>query len=39
MLYLGLDLGYIEKEEFDTFFGYSLEISKMLSNLIKKLNC
>jgi four helix bundle protein len=35
MLYLGLDLGYISKEKFDTFFKQSMEISCMLSNFIK----
>jgi four helix bundle protein len=37
MLYLSLELRYINKEEFDELFGLSIEISKMLSGFIKKL--
>jgi four helix bundle protein len=37
MLYLAADLNYINKEEFNDFHGKSLEISKMLSGLIKTL--
>ena len=39
MLYLAKDLGYLGKEEFEELFNGSLEISKMLSSFIKKLNC
>lgn len=38
MLYLALDLNYINKEEFQKFSEKSLTISKMISNLIKTLN-
>lgn len=37
MLYLALSLNYISKTDFDNFYLSSLEISKMLSGLIKKL--
>jgi four helix bundle protein len=37
MLYLANDLGYINKSEFDKLFKLSIEISKMLSGLIKSL--
>jgi four helix bundle protein len=37
MLYSALDLGYINKEEFEDLYGKSLEISKMISGLIKTL--
>jgi four helix bundle protein len=37
MLYLALDLGYINKIEFESMYGKSTEISKMLSGFIKKL--
>jgi len=37
MLYLGIDLGYIQKMEFEKTYNQSLEISKMLSSLIKKI--
>lgn len=37
MLYLGLDLKYITKEESSNFSEQSLVISKMLSSLIKTL--
>jgi four helix bundle protein len=38
MLYLGLELKYINKVQFDLIYRDSLEISKMLSGFIKKLN-
>lgn len=38
MLYLGLDLGYIDKEEFEKLFQQATMISKMLSSLIKTLS-
>lgn len=38
MIYLALDLNYISKEDFDYLYGFSLEISKILSGFIKKLN-
>jgi len=37
MLYLALKLEYIKKEEFDKFYNQSVEISKLLSGLIKTL--
>lgn len=37
MAYSALDLGYFNKETFDAIFNSSIEISKMLSSLIKKL--
>ncbi|KKP90145.1 MAG: 30S ribosomal protein S23 [Parcubacteria group bacterium GW2011_GWC1_36_108] len=37
MLYLALDLRYINREEFNNFSEQSLVISKMLSSLIKTL--
>ena len=37
MLYLCLDLKYIDKNNFDAFYNKSEEISKMLSGLIKSL--
>jgi len=37
MLYLALDLRYIDKIKFDNLYNQSLEISKMLSGLIKTL--
>lgn len=37
MLYLGIDLGYIQKMEFEKTYNQSLEISKRLSSLIKKI--
>lgn len=37
MLYLSLDLGYISKAEFDNLHNQTIEISKMLSGLIKTL--
>jgi four helix bundle protein len=37
MLYLAYDLKYINKEEFDPPYKQTLEISKMLSGLIKTL--
>jgi len=37
MLYLALDLKYIKKSEFELFYNQSLEISKMLSGLIKSI--
>ena len=38
MLYLALDLKYISKEEFSRMYGLSVEISRMLSGFIKRLN-
>ncbi len=38
MLYLALDLEYISPETFDDLYDKSVEISKMLSGLIKSLN-
>lgn len=37
MLYLALDLGYIDREKFDDLYNRSLEISKILSGFIKQL--
>jgi len=37
MLYLALELGYISQVTFDDLYNMSLEISKMLSGLIKSL--
>ena len=37
MLYLALDLRYINKEEFESLYKKSIEISRMLSGLIKYL--
>lgn len=37
MLYIALELKYIDEEKFYELYGKSLEISKMLSGLIKKL--
>lgn len=37
MLYLALDLGYIDKENFESMYSKSTEISKILSGFIKKL--
>jgi four helix bundle protein len=37
MLYSALDLGYINKEEFEDLYEKSLEISRMISGLIKTL--
>jgi len=38
MLYPAFDLGYIDKKQSDNFKNQSLEISRMLSGLIKTLN-
>lgn len=38
MLYLALDLKYIAKKDFDEIYKQSLEISRILSGFIKKLN-
>jgi four helix bundle protein len=38
MLFLSLDLRYIDKNKFESLHDQSLEISKMLSGFIKKLN-
>jgi four helix bundle protein len=38
MLYLALDLNYTSKEDFDELYKKTLEISKMLSSLIKTLS-
>ncbi len=37
MLYLALELDYISKSEFDEFYRLAIEISKILSGLIKSL--
>ena len=37
MLYVALDLGYINQGKFDTLYEQSVEISRMLSGFIKKL--
>lgn len=37
MLDLSLSLGFIEQNDFDTAYGYTEEISRMLSGLIKTL--
>lgn len=37
MLYIGLDRKFINKEQFDKAFNIAMEISKMLSGLIKTL--
>jgi len=37
MLYLAIKLGYISEDKFKKFYNLSLEISKMLSGLIKAL--
>ncbi len=37
MLYLAFELNYITKEEFDNYYALSVEISKLLSGLIKVL--
>ena len=37
MLYIGLELKYISEKDFNTMYSLSLEISKMLSGLIKTL--
>ena len=37
MLYLALDLEYINKEVFENLYGKSLEISKILSGFLKQL--
>ncbi len=37
MLYLALDLNYIDKKDFNNLYLKSVEISKMLSGLIKAL--
>ena len=37
MLDLALELKYVSKENFDYLYGYSVEISKILSGLIKSL--
>jgi four helix bundle protein len=38
MLYISLDLGYIKEDNFKELYNLSLEISKMLSGFIKKLD-
>lgn len=38
MLYLALELRYITKEEFNLYYANSLEISRMLSGLIKSIS-
>lgn len=38
MLYLAVDLKYINDEEFDRLMKRAIEISRMLSGLIKKIN-
>ena len=37
MLYLAKELEYISREEFDLFYGLSMDISKLLSGFIKTL--
>ena len=37
MLYLAIKLGYIDNKEFNNFYNLSVEISKLLSGLIKSL--
>ena len=37
MLYLALDLRYIDKDQFNCLYDETVEISKMLSGFIKKL--
>jgi len=37
MLYIALELKYISQEDFDKIYNLSLEVSKMLSGLIKTL--
>lgn len=37
MLYLALRLNYINKKEFNNFYNLSIEISKLVSGLIKSL--
>jgi four helix bundle protein len=38
MLYIALELKYINREKFKYYYQESIEISKMLSGLIKTLN-
>jgi len=38
MLYLALDLKYISQNEFNDLYSKSIEISKMIFGLIKKIN-
>ena len=38
MLYIALELEYISKSEFDEFYNLTVEISKILSGLIRSLN-
>jgi len=38
LLYLALDLRYIDKEQFNDFYSKSIEISRMLSGFIKNLD-
>ncbi len=38
MLYIALKLDYISKEQFEKFYQASIEISKLLSGFIKKIN-
>lgn len=37
MLYLACELQYITKQEFDEFYGQSIEIPRMLAGFMKKL--
>jgi len=37
MMYLAIELGYLDKETFDEIYKRTIEISKMLSGFIKKL--
>jgi len=37
MLYIALELNYISQKEFDYFYNLTIEISKILSGLIKSL--
>ncbi len=38
MLYIALELGYVGKLDFERLYDRSVEISRMLSGLIKSLN-
>jgi four helix bundle protein len=38
MLYLALELKYFSRDEFDIMYSESMDISRMLSGFIKKLN-
>lgn len=38
MLYLALELKYLDKEEFDSLYNHTVEISRILSGFIKTLS-